>query len=185
MTGPPAEFCPAYTPESDVPSSFPSSAPTLDEYCNCQPGTLTLTIDYELTCEGRTIMTGDPGIDEAECLVFSQADPMVSDPLPVTVTSVYIVEFDVNLDTLKFTNITDTFESGDTLSYETFAVTDTDAVSAGQIASGIQVTLFGFNAAGDDLANAFVILYTNQCDIYPVLTSGSTIGWTSVVSFPG
>ena len=184
MTGPPAEFCPAFTPPaSDVPSSIPSSSPTRDDVCNCQPGTLTLTIDYALTCDDRTILNGDPGIDEVECLLFSQEDPMVSDPVPVKVNSISIFELDAKFDIIKTTNITTPFQSGDTITYESFAVAETDVVSSGLVPRGLQVTLTGFNAAGNDLTNSYVILYTNECDIYPVLTDGSTIGWTSIVSF--
>lgn len=181
MTGPPAEFCPAFTPESDVPSSFPSSTPTQGDLCTCQPGTLTLTIDYALTCEDRTILTGDPGVEEAQCLTFSRSDPMVTDPVPVSVESVLIFELDARLGILTTTNITESFASGDTITYESFAVTDTDAVLSGVVPHALQVTINGFNEAGDDLTNSYVIIYTNECDIYPVLTEGSTIGWSSLV----
>jgi hypothetical protein len=183
VTAPPAEFCPAYIPpESDVPSSIPSSSPTRGDLCNCQPGTLTLTIDFDLTCEDRTILTGDPGIEEAQCLLSSRSDPMLTDPVPVSIESVQIFELDASFDIVKTTNITESFESGDTITYESFAVTDTNALLSGQVIRGFQVTLNGFNAAGDDLSISSVILYTNECDVYPVLMDGSTIGWISLVS---
>lgn len=179
MTGPPAEFCPAFSPpESDVPSLAPVSG----DVCNCQPGTLTLTIDYDMTCENSTIVTGDPGIKEARCLIFSQSDLMVTDPVPVSVDSVVIFELDANLDIVNTTTFNSSFASGDTVVYESFAVTNTDEVAAGRVPRALQVNVNGFNAAGDDLTNSYVILYTNECDIYPVLNAGSTIGWTSLVS---
>ena len=185
MTGPPAEFCPAFTPpESDVPSSFPSSAPSID-LCACQPGALTFTFDYALTCEDRTIVTGAPGIDETECIVSSRGDLTVSDPVPVSIESIVIFELDASndLNILSVTNMTGPFASGDEIKYESFAVSNTDEVVAGQIPRVLQVTLQGFNAAGDDLTQSYVIVYTNECSVYPVLTAGSTIGWTSLVSF--
>jgi hypothetical protein len=183
VIAPPVDFCPAVVlPESNVPSNVPSLSPSASEKCNCQPGVVTFTFDFTLQCSDRNILTGDPGIEEAECLMFGESGMEPTDPFPVSIEQVSIVEVAQNLDTIKSTDINGTFLSGDTLTYETFAVTDTALVLNGQVPHGMIITLNGFNAGGEAITNSYVILFTNECGVYPVLSAGSTIGWTTLVS---
>lgn len=173
LVGPPVEFCPAAS-ESIVPSSVPSLAPVTADTCICQPNQISFVLDFALTCDDRTILTGDPGIKEAECLIF----PDGVDPIPVSVESVHIFETDQDLNLINQLNINETLSSGGTIVYNSFASINSPEEI---IPTGITVQLNGINANGESITNSFVILYTNECDVYPVLTNGDQIGWTKLV----
>jgi hypothetical protein len=185
VAGPPAEFCPAFVPETVVPSSVPSSAvsdvpsdsPSTGEKCICQPFGITFTLDFSIDCTERSIFTGDPGISEVGCLT----SPMGVDLTPISVETVTIVEVDQNLDVIKMVNFTETLSSGDSINYESFAASN-DFASGGIVPRAVTVILNGLNAAGDNITNSFVIVYTNDCNVYPALVDGDQIGWTTLVS---
>ncbi len=149
--------------------------------CVCQPGEIQFTLDFALGCENRTIMSGMPGIEEERCVVTESGGLTVFDGVPVSVSSVTVTEVDFNLNVLRMVNYTDAFLSGDTISYVGFSVSDTDAVANGTIPNGLQVAITGSNADNEVIINNFVILFTNNCTIYPVLDTDSNIGWVSLV----
>ena len=45
--------------------------------------------------------------------------------------------------------------------------------------------LFGINAQGDVLVNGVFVVFTNECDVFPVITAGDQLGWLSVVDVTG
>lgn len=149
--------------------------------CVCQPGEIQFTLDFALACENRTIMSGVQGIEEERCVVTHSGGLMVFDDVPVSVSSVTVAEIDFDLNVLRMVNYTDAFVSGDTISYVAFSVSDTGAVANGTIPNGLQVAITGSNAANEVIINNVVILFTNDCTIYPVLDTDSSIGWVSLV----
>lgn len=183
MVAPPAAFCPA-APDSIVPSTVPSSIPSLapvtSDKCLCQPNQISFVLDFGLECDESSIRTGDPGIEEVECQVASP-NRTSFDPTPVTLDSVFIWEVDQNLNLINLVNFTDSFSSGDTITYDSFVTTD-EFIGGGIIPKGLSVRLNGVNGDGEEVSNFFVILYTNECTIYPVLEDGEQIGWTKLVS---
>jgi hypothetical protein len=171
VVGPPAEFCPAAANSivpSSVPSTVPSLAPASADICVCQPDQITFVLDFTLNCDDRTILTGNPGIKDAACLIF----PDGVDPIPVSLESVLIYETDLDFNLINMVNYTESFSSGDMITYKN---------SGGLIPTGITVALKGINKDGEKVTNSFAILYTNQCDVYPVLVDGDQIGWTKLV----
>jgi hypothetical protein len=124
-------------------------------------------------------LTGNSGVDQAECLTLGASN--VTDIIPVTVESVIITELDSNLDVLKTTPATGSFMSGDIIFYESFAVSNTTVVSNGTIPRVLSISVNGINAAGEAITNSNIIFYTNECNVYPVLSPGSTIGFITVV----
>jgi hypothetical protein len=171
VVGPPEAFCPAVSDSivpSTVPSSIPSLAPVSTDICVCQPNSITFVLDFALTCDDRTILTGNPGIEEAVCLIF----PDGVDPVPVFLESVLIYETDLERNLINLVNYTKTFSSGDMITYDSLG---------GLISTGITLALNGVNADGEKVFNNFAILYTNECDVYPVLVDGDQIGWTKLV----
>jgi hypothetical protein len=149
--------------------------------CVCQPGVIEFTLDFALGCDNRTIVPGLPGIEDALCVVTSTGGSPTFDNVPVSVSAITVNEIDFNLNPLKTENFTGSFMSGDTFTYEAFSVTNTDSVANGTIPNGLQVSITGLNADNEEIINNFVVLFTNDCDIYPVLDTDSTIGWTSLV----
>ena len=148
--------------------------------CVCQPGEIEFTFDFALGCDNRTILSGLPGISEAVCVVSTNGTT-IFDNVPISVSSITVSELDINLLPVKTTINASTYLSGDTFLYEAFSVSDTDSVRNGTIPTGLQVSLTGLNADNQEIINNVVILFTNDCSIYPVLDTDSTIGWTSLV----
>jgi hypothetical protein len=145
--------------------------------CVCQPGEITFTLNFDLRCRDSNVLTGDHGINETLCVEF----PPINDTVPVSVSNISMSEVNSNFDVLKMVNYSDTFSTGDNITYISYAVTNTESVENGTIPYAFQVTITGENEAGISLTNSYAIVYTNDCSIYPVLEVGSQIGWTAVV----
>ena len=154
-----------------------------DAPCACQPSEYTITFDFAAVCDDKTIDVSVPGIAESICVVDSPiVGTKVTDPIPVTVSSILIAELDQDLQDLKQENFTGVFVNGDQVSYTSYTVEESGNISASDVPRGLQVTVFALNAAGEALVNRFVILYTNNCTDYPVLQEGMQIGWVVFVS---
>ena len=145
--------------------------------CVCQPGEIEFTLNFALGCDNRTILPGLPGIEDAICVVT----PTAADGVPISVSTIIVNEIDIDLNPLKTENYTGSFLSGDTFTYLAFSVTDSDLVMNGTIPNVLQVAITGLNADNEEIINNFVIIFTNDCTIYPVLDTNSTIGWVSLV----
>jgi hypothetical protein len=72
-------------------------------------------------------------------------------------------------------------ENGATFQYSSFTF-DPGQVSATTAPKILAVTLLGTNSFNEDLRQEWTITYTNECGIFPVLTTEQQIGWTRFVS---
>ena len=61
------------------------------DICACQPGTYEFTLDFDLTCDLKTIQ--GPGIGESSCVVDTQEGLNVTDMTPVQVSGTLSYEF--------------------------------------------------------------------------------------------
>jgi hypothetical protein len=55
-------------------------------------------------------------------------------------------------------------------------------LNASSIPRGFQLSLTGRNALEQNIVNNWVVLYDNDCGIFPVVTEGMVAGWTVFVS---
>jgi hypothetical protein len=62
------------------------------------------------------------------------------------------------------------------------ATTETDKFNASSIPHGFQLSLTGRNAIEQNIVNNWVVLYDNDCGIFPVVSLGMVAGWTVFVS---
>jgi hypothetical protein len=145
--------------------------------CVCQPGEIEFTLNFALGCANGTIVSGLPGIQEAVCVVT----PTAADDVPISVSFITVSEIDIDFNPLKMENYTGTFLSGYTFTYSAFAATNSDVVMNGTLPNALQVAITGLNANNEEIINNLVIVFTNDCTIYPVLDVDSTIGWVSLV----
>ena len=155
--------------------------------CVCQPGAFQFTLDFALGCDNRTILSGLPGIEDAVCAVTTADSSIAVDNVPVSVSVITVTEIGINLEPIKTENITfpgSTYQSGDIFAYEAFSMSDVESVANGTIPIGLQVSITGRNANDEEIINKIVVIFTNDCAIYPVLDAGSTIGWVSLVCNP-
>jgi hypothetical protein len=55
-------------------------------------------------------------------------------------------------------------------------------LNASSIPRGFQLSITGRNALEETIVNNWVVLYDNNCGIFPVVTEGMIAGWTVFVS---
>jgi hypothetical protein len=125
------------------------------------------------------LKTGQPGLNETGCLV-DRGD----DRVPVSLTSVLIADLDQDLQSIiagQEANLTST----DTIVYDAFTKTaDAGAVDPTKIPRGVAVIMKGVNAAGANVQMSIAIIFTQECDIYPIVSAGDSVGWLVIVSCP-
>lgn len=93
------------------------------------------------------------------------------------VDKIIIVELGENFTGIAQQNFNQTFFDGDSFEYISSIFDDSSTVP-----KGIQVNMFGQNAAGDAIISTFLIQFTNNCSFYPVFEEGFSLGWTNFVS---
>jgi hypothetical protein len=145
--------------------------------CACQPSSYTMTLNLAGTCPDATI-AGTAGVSEAGCIVES-GGLVIEDQVPVSIVNVSIVELDQILEPIQ----EETILEGPLADGESFEFTRVlGTLANGTIPRVFQVRLFGENAQGDLISNLNVIVFNNDCSVYPVLTEGMQTGWIVFVS---
>lgn len=152
------------------------------ELCGCQPATYTFTFDFGRTCADATV--AGPGINDTACLAEISGQEQVPDErlVPVSIESVQIFELDQNLQVVAQTARSGTFVDGDSFTYTSIVSTITDLLDEVSLPRGLQLVTTGFNEQEDSVVSTYIILYTNDCGIFPILTEGQAAGWTIFVS---
>jgi hypothetical protein len=153
------------------------------DICGCQPVTYTFTFDFGLTCDDGTI--SGPGINETACLteVRGEAEVPEEDKVPVTVQSIQIFELDENKQVFSQTVRTGTFLDGSNFTYTSIISTISDLEDPEQLPRGLQLVITGLNNKEESTVQTYIITYTNDCGIFPILTEGQRYGWTIFVRF--
>lgn len=153
------------------------------DICACQPSQFTMTLNFGLECDDRDIDESLlEGVEETACSVedaISQTDP--TDPFPVLVSRIVIIELDEAFQSVKTQEYTDTLVNGSEIVFISSTATS-ESVTTLNIPRGLQVQIYGVNAADEPLLNNYVVLFNQTCSVYPILTSGKQIGWTVYVS---
>ena len=163
--------------------------------CSCSPSTYEFTLDFTLSCDPITVPVGsniNNGISSIAC--FLQSNELndngvpagdVTDFVPVVVDDIQIIEVNQNLIPMQQTTFgggTD-FLSGDTLTYTTKSATPGEITNVGDVLLSIQFTIEGRNVLNEKIKNVYVVSFTNDCNAFPTLEVGQSIGWTRFVSF--
>lgn len=149
--------------------------------CACQPSTYTLTLDFGLTCDDKNT-TGDGIIIPAACFTKGDGPETVENEVPVSVQTIQIVELDQRLQVVNQTVEVGNFTDGSTLTYKSIIASKVDDLTSTTLPSGLQVLMTGTNAEGQSLVTTFIIRYTNNCSVYPVLVDTQVNGWVVFVS---
>jgi hypothetical protein len=106
---------------------------------------------------------------------------MDRDKVPVTVTSIQILELNQDDQVLVQTNVIGAFSDGDNFTYTSITATDPN-LNASSIPRGFQLSITGRNKIDENIVNTWLIVYNNDCGIFPILFEGEHIGWTVFVS---
>lgn len=154
------------------------------DFCGCQPATYTFTFDFALTCDDTDV--AGPGINDTACLtaIRDQDVSPAEDLVPVVVSSVQIFELDQNLTPFAQTVRTGTFVNGSNFTYTSIISTITDLSNVASLPRGLQLVMTGLNSKENSTVQTWIITYTNDCGIFPLLTEGESAGWTIFVSAP-
>lgn len=147
--------------------------------CGCSPSNFTITLDFSLFCPPVQVGRGD-GISEISCIISPLGAP-TSNLEPIRLLNVDFLELDQNNNVLTQERIDGGFVDGDTIVYTSILGRSVDLTVA-DIPSAFQMNLNGVNAEGVALINVFVITFTNECGILPVLDPGESAGWAVFVS---
>mmetsp|Transcript_26790 Transcript_26790/g.50106 ORF Transcript_26790/g.50106 Transcript_26790/m.50106 type:complete len:233 (+) Transcript_26790:186-884(+) len=152
-----------------------------DDVCGCSPGTFTFTLDFSRSCPPTDIQKGT-GVEKTSCLVSPFGAP--TDNLsPIVVEGISILELDQVNSVIVEERIDGSLLSGDTFTYTSILADSNSITTARQVPKALQMTLNGRNSEGVVLLNVFIITYSNQCGIFPVIQNGESAGWVVFVSF--
>lgn len=148
---------------------------------NTTTATYTFTLDFGLTCVDTNV--AGPGINETACLTEIRGQDEVPDDelVPISVQNVQIFELDQNLQVVAQTVRAGSFVNGSNFTYTSIIATMTSSLNPTSLPRGLQLVITGLNTNEETVVNTYIILYDNDCGIFPVLTEGQTAGWTIFV----
>ena len=100
------------------------------------------------------------------------------------VTTVSVLELDRSLRVIAQTPYAGDFRGGDSFTYTSIVGTPEGAatVTPENMPGGLQLDMIGINQLEQPITNVWIILFDNDCGIFPVLEIGDQIGWTILVS---
>ena len=156
------------------------SGSSSDEVCACSPSTYTFVLDFSLTCLPTNAMAGS-GVASVSCLIGPFGAP-TNNLVPVVVDSVSILELDQVNNVIVEKRIDGELFDGDSYLYSSVVNNLEGVTSAEQIPKALQLNLSGRNEHGVMLMNVFIVTFTNECGVLPVLQIGESVGWAVFVS---
>jgi hypothetical protein len=152
-----------------------ASGQVVDDLCICSPTTFTFTLDFAGACPG-TVEEG-PGISSVNCFDISNSTDLV----PVSVSTIQVLELDQGLQNLNGQRYDGPFEEGDSVTFTSVATGVITEKS--EVPGGLQVNTIGTNAEGVPVLYSFIVDYSNSCSDTPIFQIGDQIGWIIIVSF--
>jgi hypothetical protein len=161
---------------------FTSSQTIGVDICACSPSVYTFELSFLLNCSMETVKD-NPGVKDAECRVSGlRPEDNVTDLVPVKVSTVEILELGAEQQVIQSGFYDQGYFDLATISY-TSITGNPDALNltVDQIPRGLQINIIGQNANEEDILNYWIVLFTNQCNAFPVFEIGDMIGWTVIV----
>ena len=125
-----------------------------------------------------------PGINATACLteIRGQDDVVPDEELvPMSVQNIQIFELDQNLQVVAQTVRVGSFVNGSNFTYATIISTRPESINPTSLPHGLQLVITGLNRNEATVVNIYIIIYTNDCGIFPILIEGQTAGWTIFV----
>lgn len=160
------------------------------DVCACQPIVYELTFDLSMSCSDNTINNTEllPGINDTNCIQFAgpggNSETIGDRLIPITISDITVEESNLQFIIIARQLYNGTFRTGDSIQYTSSIVnisdTDTD-IDVDNIPHALTVTMNGNTSLGFTVVNTWVIVFDNDCQTYPVLYNGLTIGWTTLV----
>ncbi|KAL7565202.1 hypothetical protein ACA910_016544 [Epithemia clementina (nom. ined.)] len=153
-----------------TPVTPPASAPVAPlGDCACQPAEYFFELDFTAPCPEVNPFDSE-GVQDATCSVNAGSDDTVFDEI----TTVFAVEIDQNGDQVNPVFFNGPFLDGTVLVYKSIIASDVALVAPPR---SIRVILRGANAEGFAVLTQWEVIFTNSCDVYPVIVGGEvTVG---------
>jgi len=152
------------------------------DICACQPAAYTFTFNFSLGCADTSIIPFQNGIGNVSCTVAPELDDNITDFSPALVTRAEVYELDQQKDVIGFSPVQGPFFDSQSFRYVSVIAGQTNNTNPLFIPSAIQLSIYAINFEEQAMVNFWVIEFTNECNIYPVILEGETIGWTILVS---
>jgi hypothetical protein len=151
--------------------------------CACQPSTYTMTFNFTLRCEDFNV-TGPGIVPPPGCITEIRGQEVVNQTelVPISIQSIQIYELDQNLQVVAQTLREGNYLDGSSFTYTSIIATQTDQLNPTSLPQGFQLSITGLNGQEQSVVQTYIIRYTNDCGIFPVLVEGQTAGWTIFVS---
>jgi hypothetical protein len=150
----------------------PTMAPTLFHKCSCSPEHYGFTMNLSLNCGTNILDRTSGGIDDEACFINGEG-PNITDLVPVSVGHIQVIELNDLLQPIIQTSFMDIQSS--TFSYSSVS-------NDNKVPHGLQMIAQAINAANQPLIMSWLITFSNDCNVFPVLEEGNRIGWTVFVS---
>jgi hypothetical protein len=155
------------------------------DQCACFPSIYTVVLNLSQTCTQTSLPSS--GIESTTCSVLSESGGAVSGMVPVSVSEITVFELGQNLGTIITEPITgDVFTTGTTFFYLSSSVGTQEgldtSIASGVFPRGLELQLRGLNLFNEIIINRVTIVFSNECDVFPVVRSGDQIGWVNFVS---
>jgi hypothetical protein len=151
------------------------------ELCSCAPTTYEFTLDFSLSCPPVNITLGD-AVQATSCLVSPFGNPEIDELIPIAVKSIDILEMGQDLRVLVQENYGGYYSNGYTFTYASVTADPANINTPVDIPRALQLNIVGVNSKDEPIINVYIITFTNDCESYPVLSTGQSAGWTRFVS---
>jgi hypothetical protein len=150
------------------------------DVCGCSPRTFSFVLDFSLSCPPTNITSG-AGVAAVSCLI-SPFGASTEDLRPLVVESISVLELDQSNNVLVEERIDGKLLDGEEFSYTSVLNNDEIMTGSEQIPRALQMTINGRNLEGVILLHVFIITYSNECGVIPVVQDGHSAGWVIFVS---
>lgn len=147
--------------------------------CACQPAVYEITLNFTVRCDEVDVQ--GPGILETACRIEKETTGDVTDFVPAQVTEIQFLELNSNLQTLQQEARTGSFRTGNIVRYTSVLAVQT-SFDEDTLPAAFQVIMRGVNAVDQPIQMFWVITYSNDCGVFPVLSEGQKQGWSIFVS---
>jgi hypothetical protein len=154
------------------------------DQCACFPSTYTFVLDLGQSCSQTSLSSS--GVFTT-CSVLSESGAVLSNMVPVSVSEITVFELGQNLVTIIATQIPgNSFITGGSFTYPSSSVGTQDgldtSIASGVFPRGLELQLRGLNLFSEIVYNRFTIVFSNECDVFPLVQEGDQIGWVKFVS---
>jgi hypothetical protein len=158
------------------------------DQCACFPSTYTFVLDLGQLCSQTSLPSS--GIESSTCSVLSESGAVLTgtNMFPVSVSEITVFELGQDLGTaIISTQIPgNSFITGGSFTYTSSSVGTQDgldsSIASGVFPRGLELQLRGLNLFSEIVDNRFTIVFSNECDVFPVVQEGDQIGWVKFVS---